>query len=183
MLITLAAIFLVSIFSWQASCVETGEARFFEMGKRELSMIAADSSILKAVREQNKKNTLEKTKSIDELWLKGKVEKALLDTLMNNQCALVLKKFTKTFPYIVEAFVMDKYGANVCMLNKTSDYWQGDEAKFVKAYAAGKGGIFVDKVRFDVSTQIYSTQVSVPVLEDHEAIGAITFGIQLSDEK
>jgi hypothetical protein len=74
---------------------------------------------------------------------------------------------------------MDNLGANVAMSDKTSDYWQGDEAKFVKSYNGGKGDIFIDEVKFDDSTQNYLVQVSVPVKEGDKVIGAITFGINV----
>jgi hypothetical protein len=65
------------------------------------------------------------------------------------------------------------------MSDKTTDYWQGDEAKFIKSYDNGKGAVFVDDVKFDNSTQAYLDQVSVPVKDGGKAIGAITFGISV----
>ena len=80
-------------------------------------------------------------------------------------------------PYISVIFVMDNQGANVAMTDKTSDYWQGDEAKFKNSF--GKGSVFVDEVEFDDSTQAYLCQVSVPVTDGGAVIGAITFGIDV----
>jgi len=65
------------------------------------------------------------------------------------------------------------------MTGKTSDYWQGDEAKFKKSFASGAGGIFIDEVEFDDSTQAYLVQASVPVKDGGKVIGAITFGIDV----
>ena len=72
---------------------------------------------------------------------------------------------------------MDNQGANVAMTNRTSDYWQGDEAKFKKSFNGGKGGIFIDEVEFDLSCMAFLIQISVPVMDGDKAIGAITFGI------
>jgi hypothetical protein len=74
---------------------------------------------------------------------------------------------------------MDNQGANVCQNELTSDYWQGDEAKFEKSYNGGKGAIFVDEVEFDDSSQAYLCQVSVPVMDGDKAIGAITIGVDV----
>jgi hypothetical protein len=82
-------------------------------------------------------------------------------------------------PYFDEIFVMDNQGANVAMTDKTSDYWQGDEAKFIKSFNGGHGAIFVDQVKFDDSSQAYLAQVSVPVWDGDKVIGAITFGIDV----
>ena len=67
----------------------------------------------------------------------------------------------------------------MAMTDKTSDYWQGDEAKFQKSYNGGSGAVFVDEVEFDDSAQAYLCQVSVPVKDGAEVIGAITIGIDV----
>jgi hypothetical protein len=43
--------------------------------------------------------------------------------------------------------------------------------------------VFVDDVEFDESTQTYLVQVSVPVKDGDNVIGAITFGIDVEQVK
>ena len=76
---------------------------------------------------------------------------------------------------------MDRQGNIVAESNKTSDYWQGDEDKFVKSFADGKGAIFIDKPSFDESIQTYLVQVSIPIFDPDMggAIGAMTVGVNL----
>ena len=62
---------------------------------------------------------------------------------------------------ITEVFVMDAQGLNVAASGPTSDYWQGDEAKFQETYLKGAEAIHVSEVEFDESSQTYSVQVSV----------------------
>jgi hypothetical protein len=78
---------------------------------------------------------------------------------------------------------MDNQGANVCMSDKTSDYWQGDEAKFQKTFTGGAGSIFIDDVKFDKSSQTYVVQASLPIKEGNTAIGSITFSIDVDKFK
>ena len=91
--------------------------------------------------------------------------------------------FGKTHPlksnmkFLSEIFVMDNQGANVCMSDKTSDDWQGDEAKFQASFAGGQGAIHVGAMPFDKSSQAYIWQISVPVKEGDRVIGAITFWV------
>ena len=61
----------------------------------------------------------------------------------------------------------------------TSDYWQGDDAKWQKTYQVGPHAVFVDEVEQDESTQRYQTQVSVSIADPvtGEVIGAVTIGI------
>jgi len=98
---------------------------------------------------------------------------------MESECAKHLRGIQDSADYFAEIFVMDNQGANVAMTDKTSDYWQGDEAKFKNAFAGGGGAVFVDEVEFDESAQAYLVQVSVPVMDAGKAIGAITFGIDV----
>ena len=63
----------------------------------------------------------------------------------------------------------------------TSDYWQGDEAKWQQTYAAEDGALHISEVEFDDSTGFYQTQASMPIVDPAtgEKIGAITFGINV----
>ncbi|MGC1495995.1 MAG: hypothetical protein WA790_09305 [Sulfitobacter sp.] len=83
---------------------------------------------------------------------------------------------------ITEVFVMDSLGLNVASSAITSDYWQGDEAKFKNTYAMGPGAIFVDEIDLDESTQTYQGQVSVAITDPATGavIGAITIGLDAS---
>ncbi|GIT85302.1 MULTISPECIES: hypothetical protein [Roseobacter] len=80
---------------------------------------------------------------------------------------------------ITEIFVMDALGLNVAASDVTSDYWQGDEAKFTETYGAGAGAVFVDAIEFDESTQSYQGQISITLSDPAtgQPIGAMTIGL------
>ncbi|MEL6167680.1 MAG: hypothetical protein AAFR35_03260 [Pseudomonadota bacterium] len=80
---------------------------------------------------------------------------------------------------ITEVFVMDARGLNVAASDVTSDYWQGDEAKFIETFPAGPGAVHFGEVEFDESTQTYQGQISVAVTDPgtNEVIGALTVGV------
>jgi hypothetical protein len=82
-----------------------------------------------------------------------------------------------------EMFVMDANGLNVGQSNITSDYWQGDEAKFQKTYPSGPDAIFVDDPEFDDEMGIWRIQVNMAVADKTgaEAIGAVTIELNLSE--
>jgi hypothetical protein len=65
------------------------------------------------------------------------------------------------------------------MTNKTSDYWQGDEAKWQESFKDGAGAVHAGGVEFDESSQDYLVQISVPVMDSGKAIGALTIGVNL----
>jgi hypothetical protein len=139
-----------------------------------------DPIIVRAVKAENAKGkTLAQIQELDKKWMATPGITDYMKALMENECGKYLRKIQASAPYYAEIFVMDNLGANVAMSDKTSDYWQGDEAKFIKSYSGGKGAVFVDEVKFDNSTQAYLVQVSVPVKDGNKVIGAITFGINV----
>jgi hypothetical protein len=146
----------------------------------DMPKLGHDKAIIKAVKAQNKKGmTLFDIKNTDGAWRGLKEGKlAIMDELMSNDCAKAAQALLESRSYIMEIFVMDNQGANVCMTDKTGDYWQGDESKFVKAYNGGIGSIFVDgEIEVDEATRANITQVSVPVMSKGKAIGAMTIGV------
>ena len=141
-----------------------------------------DATLITAVKTQNGKGiTLDAIKQRDTEWRKVEGLDADMKAMMQSDAAKQLSKFEQSAPYYFELFLMDNLGANVAMTNKTSDYWQGDEAKWQESFKNGMGAVHIGEVEFDESAQDYLVQVSVPVMENGKAIGAITVGINLDD--
>lgn len=86
-----------------------------------------------------------------------------------------------TAGFVTEVFVMDNKGLNVAQSVETSDYWQGDEAKWQETYSVGPDALHISEVEFDDSTGFYQSQASLSIKDpaSGEVIGAITFGINV----
>ncbi|MFC3150176.1 cache domain-containing protein [Litoribrevibacter euphylliae] len=138
--------------------------------------------LVQAVKTQNAKGmSLDEIKSRDNEWRGDSRVSPFMKTLMENDAAKKMMSLESSQPYFFELFLMDNQGANVAMTNKTSDYWQGDEAKFTDSFKNGMGAVHVGDVEFDDSAQAYLVQISVPVMESGKAIGAMTIGINLDE--
>ena len=60
----------------------------------------------------------------------------MIDDILRNSLSGFLKaKKKESEGLFTEIFVMDNKGMNVGQSDITSDYWQGDEAKWIKTYA------------------------------------------------
>ena len=166
-----------------ASMVYAGEKapqKVVDLAKTKLAALGTDPVIIKAVKAENSKGkTLDQIKDMDKKWRAHAGIADYMQAMMDSVSGKHLTGILNSAPYYAEIFVMDNQGGNVCMTGKTSDYWQGDEAKFKKSFAGGAGGVFVDEVEFDDSTQAYLVQVSIPVKDGDKVIGAITFGIDV----
>ncbi len=145
-----------------------------------LVKIGTDAALVSAVEAQNKKGvSLAKIKELDAAWMAEKGINAFMNGLLNNSCSARLKQLIAADAFILEAFVMDNQGALVGLTNKTSDYWQGDEAKFTESYKGGAGAVHFGKAEFDPSANATLVQISVPVVKAGKAVGAITFGVSI----
>jgi hypothetical protein len=156
---------------------------------REIVPLAGQTIVVDAVKEANK----EATKSLDEIiqldnkWRATYGIDEWIGGFLNNPCADYLRRVQRDAAggsgrsLYAEIFVMDKQGNIVSETDKTTDYWQADEDKFIKSFAYGKGDIFIGEAIFGESTNRYLIQVSAPILDidTRRAIGVITVGIDL----
>jgi hypothetical protein len=167
-----------------ALAAEKAPQKIMDLTNNTLAPIGTDPIIIEAVKAENAKGkSMDEIKAMDEKWKNTAGVADFMRSLMDSACGKHIREFQKSQPYFSEIFVMDNQGANVAMTDKTTDYWQGDEAKFQKSFNNGAGAVFVDEVEFDESTQTYLVQVSVPVMDGDKAIGSITFGIDVEQVK
>ncbi|MGJ8570054.1 MAG: hypothetical protein ACSHXI_05045 [Hoeflea sp.] len=146
-----------------------------------------DPLVISAIKEQNAKTSGLDQAAIDALdkdWRAQATasDKPFVDEVLSRALSkFLMEKKDGSQGMITEMFVMDAKGLNVGQSDVTSDYWQGDEAKWQKTYSEGPGVVFVDEVEKDESTQALQSQASVTISdpETGEAIGAITIGINL----
>lgn len=171
---------MAAVFAGPAFCGEKAPQAVFDLAESTLKGYGTAPEIVEAVKAANAENkTLAQIKATDDQWQNTPGLSAFMKAMMSSACGVFLSDIQEEAPYCAEIFVMDNQGANVAMTDKTSDYWQGDEAKFKNAFNNGQGAVFVDEVEFDDSAQTYISQVSVPVMDGGAAIGAITFGIDV----
>lgn len=179
-LILLGTALLVFLCTSAGYSAEQAPQKVIDLANSTLAAFGTDATIVKAVMEENAKGkTLEQIQAKDKEWMANAGIADYMTALMESETGKYLRTIQAGAPYYAEIFVMDNLGANVTMTDKTSDYWQGDEAKFKKSFADGAGAVFVDAVKYDDSSQTYLVQVSVPVMDGDKAIGAITFGIDI----
>ncbi len=146
-----------------------------------------DPVVVEAIKAQNSKNASMGAGDIDALDKQWRAEAKsgsgpMIDEIMANDLSKFLsEKAAQSDGLFTEIFVMDFKGMNVGQSAVTSDYMQGDEAKWQKTYQAGSDALFIDEVEFDDSTQSFQTQMSATVVDPAtgEAIGAITIGVNV----
>jgi len=131
-------------------------------------------------KSRGKLESLKKILELDKKWQNSVGVTELILPFLNNNCAKYLNKIKLELKFTAEIFVMDNLGAIVCETDKTSDFWQGDEAKWLKSYNDGKGKPYFGEPKFDESSQAFLIQISLPIKNNQgKTIGAITYGVDL----
>ncbi len=145
------------------------------------------AEVVGAIKAQNQENAALDQGQIDKLDKQWRAEvdasdRPLIDKVLKNALSQFLaSKKDAAGGAITEMFVMDNKGLNVGQSDVTSDYWQGDEAKWKKTFKVGADTVFVDDIEKDESTQELQAQVSVSIKDpaSGQVIGAITVGVNV----
>ena len=147
--------------------------------KGKLIPLCINKIFVQEVKAQNAKGvSLDEIKKKDQEWIDAEEPLPIHSELMGNVCAKEIKKIIKENSALTEVFVMDNQGANVGQNTLTSDYWQGDEAKFKNSYKEGKGGVDIAKPKLDKSTNAVDQKVSLPIMDETgKVIGAVCYGL------
>lgn len=94
----------------------------------------------------------------------------------------LLRIQAQTLGLYTELFVMDANGLNVGQSSITSDYWQGDEAKFQKTFPNGATAVFLDEPEWDGDRRIWIVQLNLTIADDSaKPIGAATIEVNLTE--
>ncbi len=163
------------------------DAKLSDLAAHEISGWASDPVIIAAIRAQNqitRNYTDAQIASLDKSWRSevGAPAQPTIDPVLDNAAAEFLRgKRDQSSGLFTEIFIMDARGLNVAASDVTSDYWQGDEAKWQETYPVGPTAVHISEVELDESTQSYQSQVSLSITDPAtgETIGAATIGVNV----
>ena len=147
-----------------------------------LAPLARNSQVINAIRDSNRDTALftqEDVNVLDREWRSeiGAAERPLIDGIVANALSATLRAWKNgTGGGVLEVFVMNERGLLVAADMPTSDFWQGDEDVHAVAMAEG---VYVDEVSFDASTQRYTLESSLAVVdpENGRIVGALGIGL------
>ena len=158
-----------------------------ELAQTKIKELMSNPEFIAAVRAQNEKHaglSQADIESMDQAW-RGEVGSSstpTIDSVVQTPVAEMLRSAAEESEGLfTEIFLMDNHGLNVAASDTTSDYWQGDEAKWQQTFGAGADAVHISEVELDESTQSYQSQISVSVVDPatNEPIGAATFGVSV----
>ena len=109
---------------------------------------------------------LDEILNLDAKWQEAASGSAFVAGRVDEGCNAYLSRVMRVMPGFVEIFVTDRKGLVVCQTNKTTDYYQADEAWWIEAYDEGKGRAAHSALEYDQSAETYAVAVAVPVYEE-----------------
>ena len=181
---TIVCTLALAIFAATAGASSLNE-KLQALAQDKIRTLVNTPEVVNFINAQNMRNAAISQADIDKLDKQWRAEtRNSGGELVNNTLASPLSAYLKKVKsdeqgLFTEIFVMDNHGLNVGLSDMTSDYWQGDEAKWKETFLAGPAAVHISKVEFDESSQSYQAQVSVAISDQQTrtVIGAATFGI------
>ena len=163
------------------------EPQLLEMFESQIRPILTEPLVLDAVAAQNAAHAELSDADItalDDQWREAAAAGGggVVDEVLGRELSGYLQQIQgDSDGMITEIFVMDNRGLNVGQSAVTSDYMQGDEAKWQETFLVGPDAVFVDELEFDESTDAFQTQVSGTIVDPAtgEPVGAITVGVNV----
>ncbi|MCH2394889.1 MULTISPECIES: hypothetical protein [Oceanibaculum] len=185
---TLTATFLFTApFLGVAHASDVAPAQVDDALIEQMREIASHSTVLISIKAQNERHktlTQADIDALDKKWVeqrKSDDQPLIAQVLGSPLSSYLVRKMAESRGLFVEMFVMDNKGLNVGQSSITSDYWQGDEAKYQKTFLVGPDAVFPDKVAVEKDTGHRLQQVNLAIKDpaDGKPVGAITVEVDL----
>lgn len=148
----------------------------------------ANPVVIAAIRARNAETQTISQSEIDALDLQWREERdssgaqpTITAALGSPASTFLLRQQAASKGLYSEIFIMDMKGLNVGQSSITSDYWQGDEAKFQETVPNGLNAIFIDEAEYNSDLGIWLAQLNLTLDDDGEVIGSGTIEINLTE--
>ncbi|TVP91994.1 MAG: hypothetical protein EA348_02915 [Pseudomonadaceae bacterium] len=143
--------------------------------------------IIAAVHQQNSQHQGISQTRIDQLDQQWMTETALrkqplIDSVLDRPLSRWLQtQQGRSARLITEIMITDRHGLNVAISEITTDYWQGNEAKFQQVFFRDDDQPFLGPLEYDQSSQRYHVHVSSQIRDpdSDQAIGVLVIGLDI----
>ncbi len=155
-------------FNWrkQKDVTKERRKRFERQSDHNIRLLEVklqDTVILEALRIANNRYrgiSNEQIQALDKTWITSGDE--IVEKMTDFRCNEALKIFQAGYAEFAEIFVTEMNGLNVCVTNKTTDYYQADEEWWTRTVKQGKSWR-QPNLEFDESAGVFAVPIYVPV--------------------
>lgn len=172
-------------FSEIASHMARGTGDSVLANKLTLDGLVLNKFIQDGVEDKNKYGTpnVLYMDDLDQQWVAASDDDPLIQRVLTNTMAVELRKFQARLPQYAELFITDSHGAIIASTDRTSDYYQADEAWWQGAWNDGSGGVFISQPEFDDSAGVYAIDMAMPITgqDNDEIVGILRATVNLNE--
>jgi len=155
-------------FNWrkQKDVTKERKEKFERQSDHNLRLLEVklqDTVILEALRIANNRYrgiSNEQIQALDKTWINSGDE--IVAKMTDFQCNESLRIFQAGYAAFAEIFITEMNGLNVCVTNKTSDYYQADEEWWTRTIKQGKSWR-KSNLEFDESAGVFAVPIYIPV--------------------
>jgi hypothetical protein len=134
------------------------------------------------LREYNAHSTLADVKALDAAWPQLSTDSREIQSVLQHPAAAALRVFQNHYSVLGESFLIGANGGLVAATDRTSDYWQGDEAQFLDTILLPAGDFKLFTAGLDQSAHAMLAKLALPVYDndhktaDDKPIGVLVLG-------
>ncbi len=122
----------------------------------------------------------EETARLDEAWESLSDNDPQLLALLQNTGSVELKKFQALYPELAEILVTDINGRLIAATGKSTDIGQADELWWQQGKSLAKGKEWIDLLRFDESSRVFSQDVILPIYHGDKFAGVVKMSVDVT---
>ncbi len=151
-----------------------------------LNELESKISMVDAIRNGINIRNLSEILNLDNQWraLSPTSHSALAKQVAASPTSSAFAAWTKEKRGLVtEIMLTNNLGTLVAMSRLTSDFWQGDEAKFEQHIRSDARDLYVSPIHYDASTSRFQVTVSLPILDEDRWLPAGVLIMGLDVEK
>ncbi|MBK1663924.1 hypothetical protein CKO38_05240 [Rhodospirillum rubrum] len=167
----------------EPATAEVSEAMLGEI--RSLLNTPLVRTILEARRANARNISQSDIDGLDKAWIAQRTAKdqPLVASIMASPLSANLMRIqARSNGLITEIIVMDAKGLNAGLSAISSDYWQGDEAKYQKTFLVGSNAVFIDEPEIDEATATERQQVNLTLTDEvGKPLGAAAVEFNLTE--
>lgn len=120
------------------------------------------------------------TQHLDEIWTSLPATDPLLVAVLENPGSASLRQYRALYPEVAEVLATDALGQLVAASGKSSDFNQADEQWWQKGATLKPGGRWIDVLRFDASSGVFSLDVVMPLHEGGTIAGVVKMSVDVT---
>jgi len=132
--------------------------------------------------DYNAHSSLADVKALDAAWPRLATDSREIQAVLQHPAAAALRAFQNHYSVLGESFLIGADGGLVAATDRTSDYWQGDEAQFFDTVLLPNGKFKLFTAGVDESAHAMLAKLAIPIYNnnddnhDDKPIGVLILG-------